>query len=85
VIKPFALARQIAAASDLPYHSYGIVVMPRTQDSSPGLLVAAVWSTTDSEQLDETEMSGDPIGFSHTCHQYINTPLAAGDAARSAV
>jgi hypothetical protein len=85
VVKPFDLARQIAAASDLPCHSYGIVVMPRMLGSSPGLLVAAVWSTTDSEQLDEDEMQGDPVGYSHTCHQYINTPLAAGDAARSAV
>ena len=69
-IKPFELARQIAAASDLPWHAYGIVIMPRTLDKQPGLLVAAVWSTSDSEQLDESEMSGDPIRYSHTCHQY---------------
>lgn len=71
-IKPFQLARTIAAASDLPSHGYGITVMPRTL-SSHGLLVAVVWSTSDSEQLDETELAGDPIRYSHTCHQYIGT------------
>jgi hypothetical protein len=83
VIKPFELARQIAAASDLPSHGYGIVIMPRTLGPGPqqqqqqqhqqqGLLIAAVWSTSDSEQLDETEMQGDPIRYTHTCHQYIS-------------
>lgn len=45
--------------------------MPRTLRQVPGLLVAVLWSTSDSEQLDETELQGDPIGYSHTCHQYI--------------
>lgn len=75
IIKPFQLAREIAAASDLPSHSYGIVIMPRTIGSQPGMLVAAVWSTSDSEQLDEAELPGDPIRYSHTCHQYIGTSL----------
>jgi hypothetical protein len=71
-IRPFDMARRISTASDLPFHSYGIVVMPRTLQGD-GVLVAAVWSTSDSEQLDETELQGDPIRYSHTCHQYIKT------------
>jgi hypothetical protein len=73
-IRPFDIARRIAAASDLPFHSYGIVVMPRTIQQGGGVLVAVIWSTSDSEQLDETELRGDPIRYSHTCHQYIRNP-----------
>lgn len=76
----------IAAASDLPSHGYGIAVMPRILRQVPGLLVALLWSTSDSEQLDETELRGDPIGYSHTCHQYIaagamQQQLASGGSA----
>jgi len=81
IIKPFQLAREIAAASDLPSHSYGIVIMPQTIGSQAGVLVTAVWSTSDSEQLDEAELPGDPIRYSHTCHQYIGTSLHRSQAA----
>jgi hypothetical protein len=70
-IKPFQLARQLSAASGEPAHGYGLLLMPRKLGPTPGLVVGIVWSSDDWEQLDVSEMVGDPIGFSHTCHNYI--------------
>lgn len=69
-IKPFQLARQLSAASGEPSHGYGLLLMPRKLGATPGLVVGIVWSTDDWEQLDVSEMAGDPVGFSHTCHNY---------------
>jgi hypothetical protein len=57
-IKPFDLARRLSSASDLPSHSYGLLVMPRKFGQQAGLVVAIIWSTDDWEQLDVTEMTG---------------------------
>lgn len=70
-IRPWDLARRLAAFSDLPSHSYGLMLLPRAFGATPGLLVAIVWSTDDWEQLDVAEMPGDPVRFSHTCHNFI--------------
>jgi hypothetical protein len=50
-VKPYQLGRQLSAASDLPDHSYGLFVMPRSFGQQQGLLVGITWSTTDSEQV----------------------------------
>lgn len=70
-IKPFQLARQLSAATGEPSHGYGLMLMPRKLGPTPGIVIGIVWSTDDWEQLDVSEMAGDPIGFSHTCHNYI--------------
>jgi hypothetical protein len=70
-IKPFQLARQLSAASGEPNHGYGLLLMPRKLGPTPGLIVGIVWSSDDWEQLDVSEMAGDPVGFSHTCHNYM--------------
>lgn len=45
--------------------------MPRKMGNRAGLIIAITWSTDDVEQLDVSEIPGDPIGFRHTCHNYI--------------
>jgi hypothetical protein len=70
-IKPFQLARQLSAASGEPNHGYGLLLMPRKLGATPGVIIGIVWSTDDWEQLDVSEMAGDPVGFSHTCYNYI--------------
>jgi hypothetical protein len=81
-IKPFQLGRQLSAASGEPNHGYGLLLMPRKLGATPGVIIGIVWSTDDWEQLDVSEMSGDPVGFSHTCHNYIGVGLD-GNLARS--
>lgn len=59
-----------------------MVMFARRYGSKNGLVVAITWSTDDVEQLDVSEIEGDAIGYSHTCHNYIgvvsqdNTPAA---------
>lgn len=80
LVQPYALARRLAAGSDLPTHGYGIVVAPRVAGKQQdGLVVAIVWSTDDVEQLDVEELPDDPVGFSRTCANFA----AAGDGGGS--
>lgn len=75
VIQPWALARAINAGLQLDYHSYGIVVMPRRFGQATGLIIGATYSTDDWEQLDQTEIPGDPVKYKNACNNYIDVPL----------
>lgn len=48
-----------------------MLMMPRKYGTNNGLVIAITWSTDDVEQLDVSELEGDPVGYSHTCQNYI--------------